>query len=98
MLKTLAILLVANIALMASGKDVFNAKCKSCHGETGHIKVFGKTVEIAGLSNVEIADRLREYKAGRLNQYGFGNTMKLNLALITDTQIKELAKYISTLN
>jgi cytochrome c553 len=90
-------LLFSTILWAQSGKEIFDSKCKSCHGINGQINVFGKTRAIAGMPENELGSKLKAYKEGSINQYGFGDMMKKNLALISSSQLSQLAEHIASL-
>jgi len=81
---------------MADGTSVFQ-RCSVCHGEQGEKKSLGVSAVIAGWKEEKVIERLKAYKAGKLNQYGFGNMMSGQATKLTDTQMKEVARYVATL-
>jgi len=78
------------------GKALY-ARCAACHGADGKLKALGKSAPIAGLPAEQIIKDLEGYKAGTLNKYGLGATMKSQVATLSEQDIKDLAAYISSL-
>lgn len=81
---------------MADGAKLFEV-CAVCHGDRGQKKSLNVSAVIAGWNEAKTIDRLKAYKAGKLNQYGYGNMMGGQATKLTDAQMKEVAHYISTL-
>ena len=81
---------------LEAGKAAY-AKCAGCHGADGKTKALGKANPIAGQSAQEIAQALREYKAGTRNVSGMGMLMKGQVASMDDATIEALAAYIASL-
>jgi len=90
-------ILLATTLFGTDGKTLYDGKCKSCHGASGQLKALGKSRQIGGLNKNELNAAMKGYKAGTLDQYGMGSTMKRNLALISDSDARELTDYISKL-
>lgn len=80
-----------------SGKELYEAKCKSCHGDQAQQKGLGKSEIIAGWDSAKIANSLKGYKSGDINQYGLGGTMKATVSTMNNEQIQKVSDYISTL-
>ena len=90
-------MVVAGAALMAADGAALYKACAGCHGADGKTKALGKSAPIAGMSAADVEKKLKGYKAGTLNQYGMGGTMKAQMASKSDEDIKALAEYISKL-
>lgn len=75
------------------GKTLF-AKCIQCHGENGEGKAKMKAPRIAGQHDWYIITSIKQFKAGveRKNP-----TMKPFIKNLTDTDIADLAAFISSL-
>ncbi|MDD2780066.1 c-type cytochrome [Sulfuricurvum sp.] len=96
-LKTIVLLLVGTVTLsIADGASVFQ-RCIACHGEVGEKKSLGVSEIIAGWKEERVIERLKMYKAGKFNQYGFGNMMSGQATKLSDAEMKEVAYYVSTL-
>ncbi len=78
-------------SLMANEVALYNAQCSSCHGAKGNEALAGNPL-IAGLSEAKLASMLNGYKSGLLK----GDTMNSIAAGLSDSDIKNLAKYIAT--
>ena len=73
------------------------AACVACHGKSGELKALGKSAVIAGQTKEELVTKMNGYKAGTLNVAGMGGLMKGQVAKLNDSDIEELAIYISGL-
>ncbi len=72
--------------------------CTGCHGENGEKQALNKSKLIGGQeANITIKE-LIAYKNGELDQYGLGNIMKLQVGILSKSDIEELAEYISKLD
>ncbi|MBN2767788.1 MAG: c-type cytochrome [Campylobacterales bacterium] len=83
--------------LMADGAATYATKCASCHGADGKTPALGKSAPIAGMDAATAETEINGYKAGTLNKYGMGATMKGMVVALDDATIKEVATYVSTL-
>lgn len=88
---------MASSMLYASGGSIFATKCASCHGSHGEKSALGISKSIAGQNQTMTAKQILGYKSGSLNQYGMGGTMKNMVKSLNDSEINEVASYISTL-
>lgn len=96
MKKFATLLLLAGLSTAyADGAGLFK-KCISCHGAKAEKKALGKSHVIAGWDAAKIETALKGYKTGT---YGgaMKGVMKGQVAGYNDTQIKEVAKYVSGL-
>ncbi len=82
-------------SLFADGAALYS-KCVSCHGAKGEKAALGKSAIIKGQSAAKLEASLKGYKDGT---YGGAQKvlMKGQVNLLNDTQIKEVADYISKL-
>jgi cytochrome c len=96
-LGVLILFLALNTALLADGKTRYDTKCRSCHGLSGHLKALGFSRPIGGMPKNELRTLIEGYKAGNINHYGLGATMKNRTIIISEDTIDELATYISNL-
>ncbi|MDD5156664.1 c-type cytochrome [Sulfurimonas sp.] len=96
-LKILLVIFTSTATLsMADGASVFK-RCMVCHGEHGEKKSLGVSEIIAGWKEEKIIEKLKAYKANKLNQYGFSSMMSGQAVKLSDADIKDVASYISTL-
>ncbi len=91
----LATAILGSTSLMASG-DALYKKCAGCHGAQGEKKALGESKVINTISKSDLVVSLKGYKDG---SYGgaMKGLMKGQVASLNDTQIDELATYISTM-
>jgi len=92
----LSVMLTLNTSLMADGKSLYK-NCAGCHGDNGKTKGLQLSATIAGQSPSKTIKQLTAYKKGELNKYGLGNIMKMQVATLSNANIKELASYVATL-
>ncbi|MDD5210972.1 MAG: c-type cytochrome [Sulfuricurvum sp.] len=90
------VLATTSTLLMADAAATFQ-KCAVCHGEQAEKKSLGVSAIIAGWKEDKIIERLQEYRAKKLDQYGFGNMMYGQSGKLSDKEIRDVAHYISTL-
>jgi len=85
----------AIIAQAADYKNLYDSKCKRCHGETGEKKALNASALLQGQSADAIEKKIKGYVDG---SYGGSKKgiMKLQAKRLDDAQIKGLAEYIST--
>jgi cytochrome c553 len=79
-----------------AGKALY-VKCAACHGADGKTKALGKSAPIAGQSAADLEMKITEYKAGTRDVAGMGAMMKLQVAGLSDEDVKAVSAYISTL-
>lgn len=77
---------------LASGKQLFERNCSTCHGHRGQRPAFGRSAIINTLSTEQIVKALELRKAGIIK--GPGNPAKSRL---NEEQMKWVAEYIQTL-
>ncbi|MCE3038756.1 c-type cytochrome [Helicobacter anatolicus] len=96
MKKILGIFAFGLVALYANPATIIKTKCASCHGQSMEKVALGKSAVVNTLSANEIEESLKGYKAKTLNKHGLGGTMWGQAGALSDGDIAELAKYIST--
>lgn len=96
MKKILGLTLLGLAALYADPATVIKTKCASCHGQKMEKVALGKSAVVNTLSAAEIEEALKGYKAKTLNKHGLGGTMWGQAGALSDADIAEMAKYIST--
>ncbi|MDQ1268205.1 MAG: hypothetical protein QG560_848, partial [Campylobacterota bacterium] len=72
-------------------------KCAACHGKKGERHSQGLTKSIAGMDAKEVTKILQEYKTKKRDTYGLGSMMQGQAGKLSDDDINEIAKYISSL-
>ena len=87
-----------NPSTQKSGKQLYNSLCMSCHGKQGEKEALDKSIPIGGQENVVTLYQLKEYKAGRLDQYGMGEKMREATQELSYFDTLLLSKYIETLS
>lgn len=98
-MKIKSILLVltgAAVLAMADGAATFE-RCAVCHGEHAEKQSLGVSAVIAGWKEDKVVERLKAYKAKKLNQYGFGNMMYGQATKLGDKEMHEVARHIASL-
>jgi len=82
----------------AGGKGAqLYTKCMPCHGVNAEKSAYGVTEIINTWDSVSLKDTLMEYKAGTLDEYGYGELMHSQTVTYTDEEINLVADYIPTL-
>jgi len=89
-------LLLVSTLSMANGQELYKL-CTVCHGELGEQKALHKSAQIQGQESNKTIKQLTAYKNGELDQYGLGNIMNMQVQTLSESDIKDLAKYISEL-
>jgi cytochrome c553 len=92
----LTLLITLTSQTMAKGLPLYK-NCAVCHGEKGNTPALQLSGIIAGQDKEKTALQLTAYKNGELNKYGLGNIMKMQVATLSEEDIKTLAKYIQSL-
>ncbi|WP_456403284.1 c-type cytochrome [Hydrogenimonas sp.] len=92
-----ASILLLSTVWASEGEDIFNKICYVCHGKQAQKSSLGVSRVIAGWKAERIVEKLKEYKSGQLDQYGFGSMMRNRATKLTDQQMQAVAKYIESL-
>ena len=79
---------------MANAEELYK-NCAGCHGDNGQKEALQQSALIGGQESNLTVKQLTAYKNGELNQYGLGNIMKMQLLMLNEEEISELATYIS---
>ncbi len=97
-MKYLFIIFILTLSVFAKeeGKALYHS-CKFCHGYNAEIKYMGEIPELKNMTAQEIEVKLRLYKKGELNVYGYGSMMKMQMKNIPTEKIPALASYIEQL-
>ncbi len=93
----LLLIIIGTITSLADTIELYK-KCAGCHGENGEKQALTKSKVIGGQEANLTAKELTAYRNGELDQYGLGNIMKLQTSILSDSDIEELAEYISKLD
>lgn len=88
--------IILSAATIISATPLFE-KCSACHGKKGERHSQGLTKSIAGMDAKEVTKILQEYKAKKRDTYGLGSMMQGQAGKLSDDNINELAKYVSSL-
>ncbi len=83
--------------IMADSSALYS-KCVGCHGSNGEKAALGKNTKLIAVSKDDILVKLNGYKKGELNNYGLGSLMKAQVSSLSNTDLEELAVYISKFN
>jgi cytochrome c553 len=87
----LCVMMLFSSAIFAGGKEFYAANCAGCHGATAQGQ--GMFPKLAGKKAPFIVGEMHKFKAKK-RKLQFPVPIKDS---ITDAQMKEVAKYISTL-
>jgi len=92
----LTLIFVSNLFSMDQGTSLYSS-CKFCHGFNAE-KSYIDVVPIIKNMQIEVLEKkLKLYKTGNLNIYGYGQLMKQQMSNIPDNKISTLVKYIKSL-
>ena len=93
----LFIIMTSTMSTFADTLELYK-NCAGCHGENGEKEALNKSKLIGGQEVNVTVKELTAYKDGELDQYGLGNIMKLQVSTLSESDIEELAEYISNLD
>ena len=93
----LLIIVTSTMSTFANTLEVYK-NCAGCHGENGEKQALNKSKRIGGQEANKTIKELTAYQNGELDQYGLGNIMKLQISTLSDSDIEEVAEYISNLD
>ena len=92
----LTLLITFTTQATADGQSLYK-NCAGCHGDNGKTQALQLSALIAGQNQEKTVLQLKAYKNGELDKYGLGNIMKMQVATLSDEDIKEISEYIATL-
>jgi len=95
-MKKIILSVLMTMALLANSEELYK-NCAGCHGDQGETSALGQSKVIAGQESNLTIKELTAYKNGELNQYGLGNIMQLQLEILDEDDIQELAAFIETM-
>ncbi|UFH58175.1 c-type cytochrome [Sulfurovum mangrovi] len=86
-----------SLLLMAGGQELYNIKCKSCHGIDGSTKALGQSQIIKDMSTQDIVDAMNSYASGdKQGAQPFVKAIKKDFVTKhTQEELKAVAEYIS---
>ncbi|WP_458700300.1 cytochrome c [Sulfurospirillum sp. 1307] len=97
-MKKIALILILTKLLLADSQgDALYNSCKFCHGYKGEKKYMNVVEPISRLDKKSLVYMLKEYKKGTLDNYGYGNIMKMQMRNVPDNLIDKLAQHIKEL-
>jgi len=97
-LKYLYLVFLLCLSVFAKDKGpVLYHSCKFCHGYNGEKVYMNKVPNLKNATASELEEKLKLYKKGELDVYGYGSIMKMQMKNIPNEMIPELASYIEKL-
>lgn len=97
-MKYLILLFLLTMSVFAKDEGpVLYSSCKFCHGYEAEQKYMGLIPNLKNMSASELEIKLKLYKEGQLDVYGYGSIMKMQMKNIPAEKISELALYIEKL-
>jgi len=97
-MKALTILLFISLSLFAKDRGpVLYSSCKFCHGLKADKTYINVIPPIKNLDKSALISLLMLYKNGKLDNYGYGEIMKMQMKNIPEDLIPTLAKHIKGL-
>lgn len=82
---------------LQSPSELFNQRCKPCHGLDATHHALSKSAVIRNWSAAQIETALLAYKKGKRDSKGMGKMMHGQASALSTMQIKNLAEYIAHL-
>ena len=95
---TVLALITLSASLFAAdqqAEDLYKSKCQGCHGPTGRASVIGKKLGAKDFQDRDVA-KLSQAEQAKIIADG-KNKMAPYKSVLTDEQIKALAKYIGAM-
>lgn len=89
-------ILVSSLFSIEEGAVLYSS-CKFCHGIKAQMLYVDKVPSIKDMDIETLELKLRLYKEGSIDAYGYGPIMKQQMKNIPDDKISVLAKYIKNL-
>ncbi len=97
-MKYLLVLFLLLTSIFAKDEgSVLYSSCKFCHGYKAEVKYMNEIPVLNNKSISELETKLKLYKKGELNLFGYGSIMKMQMKNIPNDKILELATYINKL-
>jgi len=90
------IIMAMSVFAKNNGPALYHS-CKFCHGYAAEKKYMNIIPNLKDATVSELEVKLKLYKKGELDVYGYGSLMQMQMKNIPDDKIKELASYIETL-
>lgn len=89
-------ILVSSLFSMEEGAILYSS-CKFCHGLKAQMIYVDKVPSIKDIDLETLELKLKLYKEGSIDEYGYGPIMQQQMKNIPDNKISVLAKYIKNL-
>lgn len=98
-MKKILLLTICTVGFLfaGNGKTIFDNTCAACHGKNAELKPLGKNEIIRGMSESKIIRELRKMKNEHPSSDSKKRLMQKEAKLLSDEEIKSVAKYIITL-
>ncbi len=94
---SIALGVLASQAVSAGGAELYKTKtCWACHGKDAKTTAMPSYPKIAGQNEAYIIQQMRDIKSGKRNN-GQTAAMKGVMGLVSDDDIQQIAKYLSSL-
>ena len=94
MIKITFLTIILSSLLWCNGASLY-MKCAECHGSHGQQSALGKSKIIKGQKASRLFNQLKSYANGKQNLYGYGSLMKMQVASLTQIEMKILSEYIA---
>ncbi len=95
MKKLLVLASVCACVFASDGASIYK-QCQACHGLKAEKKYLGKVPALASLEASYMIKALQGYKNGSNNKYKTGMIMKAQASRLSEADMKNVAKYISS--
>lgn len=97
-MKYLLVLVLLSLSLFSKDEgSVLYSSCKYCHGIKADKTYVDVVLSIKAMDANTLETKLRLYKKGEIDIYGYGAIMRQQMKNIPDDKISELVNYIKTL-
>lgn len=93
---TIQILLLTSLFAQSEGENLY-ASCKFCHGFKAEKMFENRVPALKELSYEVLVFKLKLYKEGKIDEYGYGSIMQQQMKNIPDDKIPLLSQYIKSL-
>lgn len=97
MKKLLLFLIFITYSFSMEEGAILYSSCKFCHGNNAEKIYMNAVPALKDLDIDSLTKKLKSYKDGTINNYGFGQIMKQQMVNIPDEKIQTLSKYIKSL-
>lgn len=91
------LMILSPTAFAADGASLYKTKtCLTCHGKDGKSPIMASYPKLAGQNEAYTLQQMKDIKSGK-RANGMTAAMKGIMHLVTDDEMKALAKYIATM-